>query len=304
SGNVKLIIQPEASPILPFDVFELNIPVACFQIDTNLAARQRAKASRPFDITFVFHPGYENLFKKWGVTNTLLVPHAIEKHLFPYFLSEKKYEIGWVGRTDVNNYKLRRQILPILCDRFKMNDPFRQYSQSEMIEVYSQSSIVVNISKDDFLQDANIRCFEAMASGALLITHMPSELSEIGFEEGKHFIGFIDSSDLVDKIEFYLLNNLLADKIAKEAKNLVLNNHTYNARALKIVETLEHLKIQKKTKSEIYRGMFYYFCFRRELNKALYAFKKLPSLHLSYPSEVLLLLKLILSKLIHKERVF
>ncbi|MBC7388045.1 MAG: hypothetical protein H7329_02430, partial [Opitutaceae bacterium] len=43
SGDIKLIIQPEASPILPFDVFELNIPVACFQIDTNLAARQRAK---------------------------------------------------------------------------------------------------------------------------------------------------------------------------------------------------------------------------------------------------------------------
>ena len=59
-----------------------------------------------------------------------------------------------------------------------------------MAKIYKQSKVVVNLSRDDYLQDANLRCFEVMASGALLITPKPTELSEIGFIEGTHYVTF------------------------------------------------------------------------------------------------------------------
>ncbi len=54
-----------------------------------------------------------------------------------------------------------------------MNDINRHYTPEEMSVVYKQSKIIFNLSQDDYLQDANLRCFEAMAAGALLITHNP-----------------------------------------------------------------------------------------------------------------------------------
>ncbi|MEM4218097.1 MAG: glycosyltransferase [Candidatus Methanomethylicaceae archaeon] len=59
---------------------------------------------------------------------------------------------------------------------------------------------MVNISRDDFPHDANMRCFEVMAAGALLVTSLPTELADLGFEEGRHFVGFEHEQDLLEKV--------------------------------------------------------------------------------------------------------
>jgi spore maturation protein CgeB len=51
-----------------------------------------------------------------------------------------------------------------------MNEWWRLYTYEEMVKVYQRSKIVVNVGRDDYPQDANLRVFEAMAAGALLIT--------------------------------------------------------------------------------------------------------------------------------------
>jgi hypothetical protein len=57
-----------------------------------------------------------------------------------------------------------------------MNDFRRRYSKEETAKVYQQSTIVVNVTRDEFPPEANMRCYEAMAGGALLIAPMPTEL--------------------------------------------------------------------------------------------------------------------------------
>src|SRR5262249_3986986 len=122
---------------------------------------------------------------------------------------------------------------------FRMNDVARRYSLEEMANVCSQSRIVVNIGRDDFPQDANLRTFEAMGAGALLITSLPSELTQIGFEEGVHFIGYRDVQEIKPLARRYLSEDSARQSIARAARAKVLREHTYDERVKRLLELVE-----------------------------------------------------------------
>ena len=48
---------------------------------------------------------------------------------------------------------------------------------------------MVNVPRDDYPQDADMRAFEAMAAGCLLVSRVPSEITAVGFHEGVHYVG-------------------------------------------------------------------------------------------------------------------
>jgi len=302
--HTLLILQPDIADVLPFDIFKSTVPTACFQIDTNNGLLKRAKSSALFDVAFVFHPGYESYFKQHGQPDTYLLPHAIERDLFQLVsVADRQFQVGWVGRTDGNNYSIRRRILPLLQQNFIINDPFKQYSQRELIDIYSQSKVVVNISKDDYLKDANIRCFEAMASGALLLTFMPSELTSFGFVEGEHFIGFENEFELIEKIKYYVGREEERNHIAQSAQFMVLANHTYHNRAESILKYLRDKEFRNKQIDEQlqYGLMVYFFVFKRSFLKALIAFRKIRLMSGYKIQASIYLLKLFVSKKIRKE---
>jgi hypothetical protein len=99
-----------------------------------------------------------------------------------------------------------------------------------MAEVLRDSKVGVNLPRDDYPQDANLRCFEVMASGALLITPVPSELSHLGFRDGEHFVGFRTETELVDLISYYLGHAAERGRIAQAGRALTLREHTYDRR--------------------------------------------------------------------------
>src|SRR3981081_703371 len=57
SEQPALILHPEHIPIMPPGLTKVNIPTACFQIDTYTYTRKRIAWSMLFDLVFVFHPG-------------------------------------------------------------------------------------------------------------------------------------------------------------------------------------------------------------------------------------------------------
>lgn len=245
------IIKPEPpSSVHPIDLLNFDIPCASFEFDTYTRTPIRAKASSLFDFQFVCHPGYESTFEKLGASFPVLLPWCVDAKLIDLQSTvEKQYDIGWVGRTDGKFYSTRRSILALLQDEFKLNDSNRHYDWHEMIKVYQQSKIVVNISRDDFLIDANMRCFEAMGAGALLITHLPTELLHLGFKQEEHFIGYHTETDLIEKIKYYLKNPDERNKIVKSGQALVLNNHTYLHRAEQIIKIFETCSESAKKKN-------------------------------------------------------
>jgi Glycosyl transferases group 1 len=234
-----LLLHPDAYPRrLPHGLNTTSIPTACFSIDTYEQISSRIHFAQLFDYAFVFHPGYDRLFQQAGHPRAICLPHAVEHDLFVDPTLERVYEVGWVGRLDGSTYTFRRHCIQQLEQQFKVNDIYRYYSPEEMAAIYQQSQIVVNLSRDDYLQDANLRCFEAMAAGALLITPKPTELAELGFVEGTHYITFQQAAELTDLVNFYLDHPSQRIAIAQAGRDLVLQKHTYDARVQTILETL------------------------------------------------------------------
>jgi len=73
--------------------------------------------------------------------------------------------------------------------------------------------------------------FEVLASGALLLTSVPSELEQLGFVEGTHFVGYRRPEDIGSLVREYLADAASRARIANAARSLVLSEHTYDRRA-------------------------------------------------------------------------
>ena len=183
-----------------------------------------------FDHVFVWQPRFVSMFQKAGHPSVFLLPHAVEGRLFSGMETDRCFDLGWVGHIGPPWYARRNRIIPKLAARFQMNDFRRRYSKEETAKVYQQSKIVVNVTRDEFPPEANMRCYEAMASGALLITPMPTELTELGFREGEHFVGWNDEAQILDLVQNYLSDEPRRREIARAGQDLVLREHTFDCR--------------------------------------------------------------------------
>lgn len=228
-----------AHPLFPIGLQNSEIPTVCFHPDTHAYTRRRIRWSAVFDHVAVFHPGYVEQFKRAGHPGAFLLPHAVRAEYFEGREQQREFEIGWVGQTSGSYYQMRSEWLPKLAREFKTNDWTRPYTIEEVAEVYRRSRIVVNIGGDHVLHDANLRVFEVLASGALLLTSLPSELTEMGLEDGKHFVGYRQGSEIIGLVQKYLNDEAGRARIADAGRRLVLSEHTYDSRVDCLLGRLE-----------------------------------------------------------------
>ena len=234
-----------AHPLFPIGLERCEIPTVCFHPDTYAFTERRIHWSAVFDHAAVFHPGYEERFKRAGHPGAFLLPHAVRKDLFQGIDPSREFEIGWVGQTTGEFYKTRAQWLPKLAREFRTNDWSSAYTVAEVASVYRRSQIVVNIGRDDFPQDANLRVFEVLASGALLLTSMPTELTQLGFQEGVHFVGYDHPAEINALVRKYLQDEPARARIGGTARALVLAEHTYDRRVDQLLARLAQFGQEK-----------------------------------------------------------
>jgi len=218
-------------PLLPQGLEKAEIPTVCFQADTYAFTGKRIRWSYLFDHVAVFHPGYDRLFARAGHPGAFLLPHAVRRELFDGPELPRDFELGWVGQTSGPVYRRRAKWLPRLAAEFRTNDVSRHYTPEEVADVYRRSRIVVNIGRDDYPRDANLRVFEVLVSGALLLTSLPSELTDLGFQEGVHFIGYRGENEIIPLVRKFLDDEPTRARIAAAARAKTLAEHTYDSRA-------------------------------------------------------------------------
>ncbi len=199
-----LILHPEYIPIMPRGLIKVNIPTACFQIDTYAYTRRRIAWSMLFDLVFVFHPGYDAEFRAAGHPGAHFIPHAIEASHYSDEEPSRVFDIGWVGQTSGPLYRTRERLLPVLSRAFKMNDWRSRYEPEEMAR--------------------------------MLLTTLPTELAQIGFEDGVHFAGFREEAEILPLVRKYLLEESVRRRIAEAARHKVLSEHSYDRRVEAILE--------------------------------------------------------------------
>lgn len=211
----------------------LNCLKAIYLIDSHLAFDLHLELAKDYDIVFAAHKPAVEMFKERGIENVFWVPPACDPDLHEKKAEEKKYDVGFVGSSSQE----RVDLLNKLGQRF--NTYYERCFLERMAEVYSQSKIVFNKSIEGGL---NMRVFEALASGSMLLTNEAhgSGLEDL-FEDRKHLVIYRCDNELIDFADYYLKNDDEREEIASEGMRKVLNEHTYGHRVKDMIKTLSHL---------------------------------------------------------------
>jgi spore maturation protein CgeB len=132
-----------------------------------------------------------------------------------------------------------------------MNEFRKRYTKEELAEVYRQCEIAVNVSRDDFPSEADMRCYKAMAGGALLFTGIPTELTEWGFCEGTYFGGWRNEADIRSLVGYYRHHEQERKQISRSGQELTLSNFTFQCCRDKMTSVLQdHIGVSSLRRRE------------------------------------------------------
>lgn len=218
----------EWKPVFPLGLPQLPFPTAGYFPDAGFDLAKARQMAPFFDCIF--------LSTRWVVEklkplnpNTFYLPFGYDPERMRHSPGEPLYEVAFVGKAVKDREPLLRQI----AGRFRMNDYTQRASPEELSSIYSRSKIVFNKPPQKG-RDHNMRVFEAMGCGSLLITeHLPEEPL---FGPGEFFVTYRGERDLMEKIRHYLDHEEERKTIALRGQKEVLSRHTYVHRAQAVLD--------------------------------------------------------------------
>lgn len=101
--------------------------------------------------------------------------------------------------------------------------------RNEARRIYSGARISVNITRPHGPSSLNMRVYESMACGALLLTDDRGDARRL-FVDGQEIVVYRDVGDLVEKAEYYLAHEAERQAIAEAGRRRVVESHTYTRR--------------------------------------------------------------------------
>jgi glycosyltransferase involved in cell wall biosynthesis/SAM-dependent methyltransferase len=216
------------------DIGALPWPKVAYLIDTHIAPDLRLAMAWHFDAVFLAQQGQVEAFRQAGISNVQWLPLACDPALHAVGPFERTIDVAYIGTLDPEEQSRRRALLDQIAARFP-NHRIGKAWPTDMAEIYARSKIVVNFAVE---RDVNMRVFEGMAAGALLITSEADGLESL-FTDGEDLVIFRRDEDVFACIERYLADDEARTRIAAAGQARVLAEHTYDHRMRSMLETLE-----------------------------------------------------------------
>ncbi len=226
----------------PQNLDALRCPKACYLIDSHLSLSWHLPWAKQFDYVFICHIQYRSEFMKDGSQRTYWVPVACDPEIHGRKGSEKIHSISFVGtlparelvKTPADFGYERLQYFSRIEEKYSIHA--QRCFLTEMASVFSQSKIIFNKSVKG---DLNMRVFEALASGSLLITDpCPGSAQPEMFYSGQELVTYENADDLLAKIAYYLDHEKEREAIARQGMECVLRAHTYRHRCEAMLKVL------------------------------------------------------------------
>ncbi len=218
---------------IPEGLETLSVPKACYLIDTHINKERHLEIARHFDFVFLTQKAYIEEFKSAGHANVQWLPLACDPEIHGKTDLAERWDVGFVGSVTPAHIR-RKRLLDSIGNNFDLH--IDRKFMDEMAEVFCQSRIVFNNAIRD---DLNMRVFEALCSGTLLVTDEApgSGLTEL-FKDGEHLAIYRDEN-ILETIRYYLDHPEERERIAERGRQEVLERHTYVHRAKYLVSFLE-----------------------------------------------------------------
>lgn len=233
--DLIFFIEGGTMQLFPQGLEKLSCMTAWYGIDTHMDYAKHLRIARVFDVTFVAQQEYVSKLKADGISQVSWLPLAFEPSLHPKTTPERIYDIGYVGSDNAQMHPVRHRILKSLGSHFPkiwkgMTSP------QEMGLIYAQSKLVFNKSVNN---DLNMRYFEAMGAGAVLITDPIKDNGvEALFAEGKHFLRYENESQVLELAKAILADPKRLQEISRDARDEVMAKHTYLHRVKTLLDLL------------------------------------------------------------------
>ncbi len=207
-------------------------PSVFWAIDTHIKPERCLEKARDFDFVFCAQRLGAQEMRKAGVAARwcplAFDPEVHRKHPLPKILDVSfvgnygRFRYGrffWEGKKI---FKERAKLISLLKKNFELFTG--NFFFEEMAVVFSLSKIVFNKSVKD---DVNMRFFEALGCGSLLVTNQIEHSQDLLFKHGEHFIEYRSPRDLVEKVMYFLQHEEERERIAARGREEALRKHTY-----------------------------------------------------------------------------
>jgi GT2 family glycosyltransferase/tetratricopeptide (TPR) repeat protein len=211
-------------------------PAALWAIDTHLQPERLIARGRRVDWVFAAQRDGAGLLRAAGLNCVGWLPLACDPAVHRPHAVENEFDVSLVAHLNTAG---RRALAAAVRARFPRSFVGQRFF-ADMARTYSASHVVLNLSVHN---DVNMRVFEALGCGALLLTNdlAGNGLGELA-EAGTHLATYRDADDLFAKADHYLRDGGERRRVAAAGREHVLARHTYahRMRAL-LAQVVPHL---------------------------------------------------------------
>jgi hypothetical protein len=250
-NDIFLYIDPVKD--FPFFLEKVTCRTAAYFIDVHLGLEQRLIFSNFFDYLFIAQKDYVEIFKKFrnlnnktnnkkiNSNNIKWLPLACDPDVHFKKNLKRKIDVSFIGQINKLTSRDRYDVINKVLINFKTNNYKKFYKNNEMGKVYSSSKIIFNKSVNN---DLNMRFFEGICSGGLLVTDKIKNGVNDLFLNKFHYIRYNSAKDAIHKINYYLKNDKERKLIADSGQKLMMKSHTYKHRLATILNLISQKKYE------------------------------------------------------------
>ena len=198
-----------------------NVLKVAYSIDTFINTPFQYEKLKPYDLVFY---AQRKFVKNDGKSYWL--PLGVDTDVYKPKNTEKKYDVAFCGT--ILDSKLHKERNEFIRQVVKYTNCYLGRDCEEYANLrYNEASIVFNAGIQN---DLNMRVFEGMASGAVLLTNETDGQDEF-FKHGEECLIYKDKDDLLNILTEYLVGNKRNEltKISERALAKI-KNHTYHKR--------------------------------------------------------------------------
>jgi spore maturation protein CgeB len=192
-------------------------------------------------------------YNEIGLTNAIYFPFGCNEQLFRNLNLSKKYDVSFVGSWAPYRQWLINRIRKagINIHAVGHNWPSGEIDQAEMIRVFNQSKINLNLSNSaswdlrylasspralinrfrnkKTIAQMKARLFEVNGCNAFQLSYYVEGLANC-YSIDREIALYADEDDLIEKIKFYLAHDELRESIANAGYLRTLSDHTFAKR--------------------------------------------------------------------------
>ncbi|MFM2074260.1 MAG: hypothetical protein RJB34_565 [Pseudomonadota bacterium] len=233
--ELVLFIEGGTMRLFPVGLEQMSCHTAWYGIDTHMNYAKHLRIGRLFDVTFIAQKEFVERLRHDGLWQVYWLPLAFAPELHPDEMLDRSYDVAYVGSSRATVHPVRHALLAAI--RREVPHVFMGTANPQgMGRIYAQAKLVFNKSVNN---DVNMRYFEAMGAGAVLLTdHAQDNGTEELFIFGEHYLEYHDEQTLCSLIHGLLQDPERCSRIGDAARQHVLAQHTYRHRADQLLDVI------------------------------------------------------------------